>query len=427
MPVLFLSVIILFSFNKTNAQTIDSSAYSNDTFINKSVNVISNDSAIYGFYHKLYMLQRRKKGLFDSGVNPKKTERLTIVQIGDSHIQADFFSGMIRQKLQLQFGNAGRGLVFPYRVARSNEPSTYHTSSMTDWSYKRNVFYKDPAPIGISGYMIETDDSTATIDLVVKDQPGLNYSFTKFTLFHDKQPADYDISVCDSTKCERAQFKSDDGSNPFVSKMSFATPQREVILHNKKAADTGKHTTRIYGMLLQNDSSGVEFDMIGVNGAEYRHFSMSKYFIRQLSYLHPDLIIVSLGTNEAYAKDFDSAVFDRDVDTFISKLNTVAPGVPVMLTTPGDSFRKKGRKLVKNPDMKLAELTEIDYCRKHNMSWWDWYEIMGGFGSMNNWFALRLTAKDKVHFSVGGYKIQGDLFYTALMKGYINYLSTAKP
>ncbi|NBX19270.1 MAG: hypothetical protein EBR08_00875, partial [Bacteroidia bacterium] len=37
-----------------------------------------------------------------------------IVCIGDSHLQAGMLSDSLRKYLQKQFGNAGRGLCFPY-------------------------------------------------------------------------------------------------------------------------------------------------------------------------------------------------------------------------------------------------------------------------------------------------------------------------
>ena len=43
-----------------------------------------------------------------------------IVCIGDSHLQAGMLSDSLRKYLQKQFGNAGRGLCFPYALAKTN-------------------------------------------------------------------------------------------------------------------------------------------------------------------------------------------------------------------------------------------------------------------------------------------------------------------
>lgn len=394
----------------SSAQVIDSNAYKAYKFIRTDLNKVENDSSALAFvYEKFYQLEKTKQG------------RVNIAHIGDSHIQADIFSGYLRQELQLKFGNAGRGLIFPYRVAKSNEPTTYKTTTNVLWDSKRNVFYEKPLPIGVSGFTIETKDSVAEINLTVKDQPKLGYAFTKFTLFHDKGLKNYDLSVCDDVNCEVAYLRSvDKSSAPFVSEVKFDKPMRQIYLRNK-ATDTGSFSTRIYGMLLENDSAGVLYNMIGVNGAEYKHYNLSKYFLQQFSYLNEDLVIISMGTNEGFYGNFDKDLFYRNIDTLVTNLKNANPNVAVLLTTPGDSFKKSRKGRVKNPDMKTAKETVIRYALDHNIAYWDLYEVMGGYGSMAKWYAAKLSAKDKVHFSGKGYQIQGDLFSQAILKGYEKY------
>ncbi len=397
--------------SNAHGQTADSLSYKQYSFIKGELNKLENDSmTMYFFYKKLYELQDTKKG------------RVDIVHIGDSHIQADHFSGIIRQKLQLRFGNAGRGLVFPYRAAKSNEPLSYKTTTNVIWDAKRNVFYEKPLPIGVSGFTIETADSAAEINLTVKDQQGLGYAFTKFTLFQEKGLQNYDITICDEFNCERGLFKSvDTSNNSFISELKFDKPIRQIILRNK-STDTLKKRTRIYGMLLENDSSGILYNMIGVNGAEYQHYSKSKYFTQQLSYLNADLVILSMGTNEAFAADFDKVLFYHHIDTLVTSIRAVCPNATLLLTTPADSFRRSKKGRVKNPDMQEARATIINYCLQHNLPYWDLYEIMGGYGAMAKWFTAQLSAKDKVHFNAKGYQIQGNLFYQALMNSYEKYI-----
>ena len=405
--------IIFFFCNNSFAQKSDTLSFKKYPFINEKLNIIENDSnSIRIFYQKLYDLQQLKSG------------RVDIVHIGDSHIQADHFSGTIRQKLQLKFGNAGRGLLFPYHIAKSNEPGSFKTSSNRSWDSKRNVFYEKPLPIGVCGFTIETTDSIATINLLVKDQPGLGYSFTKFVLFQEKGECNFDITVCDEINCEKGIIKSNDiSTHSFISELKFDKPISQIILRNKISDSIYQQATRIYGMLLENDSSGVLYNMIGVNGAEYKHYLKSKYFMEQLSYLNADLIIISLGTNEGYAAGFDKILFSRIIDTLITNIKIASPNASILLTTPADSFRKSRKGRVKNPNMNLARVTIINYCLQHNLPYWDLYEIMGGYGSMAKWFNAQLSAKDRVHFNGKGYQIQGELFYQALINGYLDYCS----
>ncbi|MDQ3045955.1 MAG: GDSL-type esterase/lipase family protein [Bacteroidota bacterium] len=401
---------ILFAVN-ASAQTLDSSSYKQFTFIKNEMNRIENDSlSMAFFYEKLYQLQQSKSG------------RVNIVHIGDSHIQADNLSGQVRQKIQLRFGNAGRGLIFPYRAAKSNEPSSYKSTTNVVWEYKRNVFLEKPLPIGICGYTIETRDSAAELNITLKNQPGLDYSTSRFTLFHEKNLLSFDLKVNDAFNCVVGTIKpTDKSTNPFTSELKLEKPGSQFIIRNK-CSDTVQKSTRIYGMLLENDSAGVLYNMIGVNGAEYRHYSASKYFMQQLSYLNPDLIIISLGTNEAYSAGFDKNTFEKNIDSLVTGLQLVHPNASILLMSPPDSYRRGKKGKVKNPDMKEARQVIVDYSIKKALPYWDLYEVMGGFGSMAKWYTMKLSAKDRVHFSGKGYQIQGDLFYNALIKGYENYV-----
>ena len=50
---------------------------------------------------------------------------LTIVHIGDSHLQADMATARIRDIIADRIGSRGRGLILPFRAAGTNEPRDY--------------------------------------------------------------------------------------------------------------------------------------------------------------------------------------------------------------------------------------------------------------------------------------------------------------
>jgi hypothetical protein len=405
----FVPLLVFISFHCLQAQVPDiDSLLRRYPFIRSDLNMIHNDSlSMKSFYKKLADLKSGKR------------TRINIVHIGDSHIQADLFSGTIRQLIQLDFGNAGRGFVFPYRVAKSNEPASYKSTSNVKWESKRNVFPDQRLPIGVGGFTIETRDTNATLSLLVKNQGKLDYSFNRFTLFHEKGMGNFSYVVCDSLNCKIGTIDAQQtDKSPYASSALFNTPMHQLMIRCV-AQDSG--CSRIYGMLLENDKPGVLYSMIGVNGAEFRHFNMSQHFQEQLSYLQPDLIIISMGTNEGFGGTFDKELFERNIDTLVSGIRARNPNVEILLTTPGDSFHKSRKGRVKNPNMTIARNTVIDYAENHGCAWWDLYDIMGGYGSMAKWYLAHLSARDRVHFSGTGYVIQGGLFYKALKKGYKHY------
>ncbi|MFI5149380.1 MAG: GDSL-type esterase/lipase family protein [Bacteroidia bacterium] len=403
---LFAALLIFIRIIHLQAQVPDiDSLVRRYAFIHPELNLIHNDSlSMKAFYKKL------------SDLKSGKRTRINIVHIGDSHIQADLFSGTVRQLIQMDFGNSGRGFIFPYRVAKSNEPSSYKTTSNVKWESKRNVFPDQRLPIGVGGFTIETKDTNANLSLLVRNQGKLDYSFNKFSLFHEKGLGNFSFVVCDSLNCRIGELDAGGTEiNNYVSVAQFSTPMHQLMIRcNSK--DTG--CSRIYGMLLENGNPGVLYSMIGVNGAEFRHYNLSEHFQEQLAYLQPDLIIISMGTNEGFSGSFDKELFERNMDTLISRLRVRNPQAEILLTTPGDSFRKSRKGRVKNPNMTVARNTVIDYAENHSCAWWDLYAIMGGYGSMAKWYLAHLAARDRVHFSGTGYVIQGGLFYKAIKQGF---------
>ncbi len=90
--------------------------------LHQDANVLQNDTnTMAEFYRKLTELRNGQR------------DRVSILQIGDSHIQPGYFSGTARSALQHYFGNAGRGLVFPWRLARTNQPDDIRITSTSLW------------------------------------------------------------------------------------------------------------------------------------------------------------------------------------------------------------------------------------------------------------------------------------------------------
>ncbi|MGB0243371.1 MAG: peptidoglycan-binding protein, partial [Bacteroidia bacterium] len=78
-------------------------------------------------------------------------ERVHILHIGDSHVQADIFTHEARTLLGGSFGHAGRGMVFPYTTARTHTAADYRCYHTGKWYYARNVERRPDLPLGVTG------------------------------------------------------------------------------------------------------------------------------------------------------------------------------------------------------------------------------------------------------------------------------------
>lgn len=172
--------------------------------------------------------------------------------------------------------------------------------------------------------------------------------------------------------------------------------------------------------ISDKDSTGVIYHAIGVNGASFEKYNESPAIWQQVANLKPDLFIISLGTNDAQAHVITDADLHQQVNNMLSKLKAASPGCAVLITTTADSF-KNG---TPNRELWNLNLSLFSYCTTNNIPVWDMYRVTNGFGSAWNWYRKGLMNGDGIHFTANAYKIQGQLLYNALAKGYNSYVSS---
>ena len=170
---LSLVAILILSFGvKGQIIGIDTLSPAEYPFINYEADTLINGIALLPFFNKLLKLE-----IGD-------TSQISILHIGDSHIQADMLTREVRKNMQWRFGNAGRGLVFPLRVAGTNEPLDYRSSTNENWTVaKINGQNRQPEP-GLSGISIQSGQGGAFIDITTSNHDDLDYAFDQVTLIH---------------------------------------------------------------------------------------------------------------------------------------------------------------------------------------------------------------------------------------------------
>jgi LysM repeat protein len=412
----------------------------------------------------LYQLEQTKQG------------NLNIVHIGDSHIQADLFTARMRNKMQDSFGNAGFGFTFPYSVAKTNNSAPIRFTASGDFQSVRNLYADTSKPVGLSGIALETKSNNFAIQLEVKDP---KYNFTRLKIITPQNADLFDVSISSKntiieTKVPKRVthkvkpgevlggiadkynvslkalkkangLKSDlirDGKvltipskqlQPrFITKTEFVpidlSPtifsndfQTEKPL-NKIAIVPNQEINEfaLNGLILGNNQAGVTYSGIGVNGAKSSDYNKFPLFFEQLKALQPDLIIISLGTNESFDKQTADQYFSQ-LDQMITTIKAKTPLATILVTTPPPSVlhRKYTNTFIEDYAQKIkSSANETGYAV------WDLFEVFGGNKNIFKNAAKGLMARDKVHYSKIGYEKQADLFFEAFLKSYELYKST---
>ena len=370
---------------------------------------IGNSETLRRFFKKLEALQTGRRS------------QVRILHVGDSHIQADYMTSVTRKLLQNDFGNAGRGLVFPYDLVRTNGPSDYSEYSNVPWCSDRNVARAMALPTGISGLVLQAEDPSANIQFFLKFNDEVNYEFNQITLIYEKGDQYYDFVFFDSSNQQIgyiSPLEEKYAQDRFSTTITFPAPLSSFTLCTQASQDS-QHFSRLYGILLENGQPGIRYDVSGVNGAEYRHYAGSPYFFAQAAEIEPDLVILSLGTNDSMGKSFSSEEFLVSLDNVVTQLKQNIPGVSILLSTPPDSLKRSRI----NPNLpQICHLIKT-YCHDNGLAYWDLNTLMGGPGSIRKWYAQGFAQRDMVHFTKAGYALQGKMLYEALTKGYQQYES----
>jgi lysophospholipase L1-like esterase len=197
----------------------------------------------------------------------------------------------------------------------------------------------------------------------------------------------------------------------------FSHPTNYVRMEAEQT-EAAQNSITVNGVLLQNKKPGVLYHSVGINGAKYDDYLNSPLFFSQLKVLKPDLVIISLGTNEGSNAKVTEDEMITSVISMLQRIRSASPGTCILIATPTDDYY---RKKYKNPYLQRVQRALVKSAGKENVACWDLYTITGGFGSNIHWRKAKMLQRDGVHFNKQGYAVQGTLLYKALIDSYLKY------
>ncbi len=342
--------------------------------------------------------------------------QLRIVHIGGSHIQADVYTNEIRRRLQTFCpGLAGsRGFIFPYSVAKTNNPSNFKVTCNGLWDYCKSTQRDENCTLGLSGYSISTYSPDASIHITLNTDSLVHYDFNKVKIYHNHDTRSFEPMLDNPGIINEVKVNDTSGYTVY----EFNNYIDELTLCFIKTDSIQDHFT-LYGLSFENDDPGIIYDAVGVNGARLDSYLGCSLFSRHLSSLDPNLVIISLGTNDGYTRKLNTDLYKTNYLMLLGLIEHAAPQAAILLTVPNDSYLYN-RYINRNTE-KMKNII-FDIARDNNYGVWDFYTIMGGLNSSYAWYLNGLMSRDKIHFNRNGYLFKGDLFFNAFLKAYENHI-----
>ena len=343
----------------------------------------------------------------------KKDRKLNFYHIGGSHIQADIYTHDFRTFSQSNWPglNGERGLVFPFGLASTNNPSNYNFSSPNNWTGFRSVSARpEDLQYGLTGAAIKCADSLIVVNF--KHMRSLvKPPFNRLRIYHNTGEFFYDMNFGSQELFVTDTYHHADLG---YSEIRFSDKMDSLDIQFIRTCNIAT-SLEIYGFEFLNDLPGITYNAIGINGAGLYTYLGNEHFLRDLKIHPPDFFAFSLGTNDAYTsyENFNPQKYKENLEEMIKLVLTVNPKCAILLTVPNDCLLNK-KHINKNTERQREVIYQL--AAKYEQAVWDFYGIMGELGSSKSWKENGLMQADYVHFTAGGYHIKGSLLIDAFLK-----------
>jgi len=426
--IFYLAVIILLSgfyaFKQSDSRNSTDKGYNIDsTAYPQYIKRLITYNKIYPFihYNQNYIEWNDYSSVsgFFTKLKQTKTHKLKVLHIGDSHVQADIFTGYIRNEMQNIFGDGGRGFVFPYAAASTHAAYDYKTSCKGKWDFSRNI---QPYPVydmGITGATVHTEDSSASFKLIF-NKGALKNNFNVLKLYCKRAPESYNLKLKASGVTSPLYIDCNSFNEKLYLeiKLPAASDTLEFFINK---TDTAQKYFECYGLMIEtSEDNGLLYNSVGINGAGLASIMKENLLLYQLSELKPDLVVLDLGLNDFYKVPFKSDEIEKNLCNIIDIIERASPDASIILCDGQDVYYQYWDE--GNCKTYASLMREIAF--RKGCAFYDYYYVSGGQYSMMKWLYSQLARYDKVHLTAPGYYVRGELFCNALLNSYMTSLTT---
>lgn len=370
---------------------------------------------------KLSKLITALKGLRTSG------EKLRVLHYGDSQIEGDRITSLIRDEWAKAYGGEGPGMLDAVPLAPTFSINQSYSSNWNRYA----AFGKKDTNIRHSQYGMRAvlcrytppqGDTSATDTTMgwLEFKPS-NMAFRTARTYHQMRlhyrapEAAFRLAVYvnDTLLTEQIVQPS---AQAQVRTWNFTSTPKLIRMEF-----TGKVSPDVYGISLEG-TSGIVVDNIPMRGASGVIFTrMSAEHLARCYSLEPvDFVIYQYGGNTVpYIESKKSAeAYGRRVRQNIQRIKRLLPNATILMIGPSDMSTKDGTKFVTYASVPWVRDVLKNVAEQEGVTFWDIYGAMGGMNSMPQWVKSNppLAGPDHVHFTPKGARQVGQWLTEALRR-----------
>jgi lysophospholipase L1-like esterase len=332
--------------------------------------------------------------------------------LGDSHAQADFWTGQLRRGLQARFGNAGPGFVhLGFKAYR-------HDGIRFDIGGKWRMRPKAPSTsrrwgdgaFGLGGILHAGFAGARHARMEMRD-PAWHKTPVEIDLCYKFGLAYDRVRLFINGKERRILEPANDGELAKIRHISFSLSGFESLEVRQLSGRTD-----FCGVVVEarpGARRGVVLDNLGINGARYgtalawEASAWAKEVLRR----PPELFVFEYGGNEASDIPSRPGLYKRQAIKLIRRTRYIRRDASCLVIGPADRADAEDRIPPIRDAIRAA--AEQEGCQ-----FWDTYQKMGGKGSLRRWRDDGRAAEDGVHLKPKAYLELGTWLLRDLMAGY---------
>jgi LysM repeat protein len=337
------------------------------------------------------------------GLLGSKGNRLTVLHIGDSHLQNENLPNQSRKLLQSIQGDAGIGLIVPFSTVKSYDARFYKSTHTGIWKYSKSYMGKFDYPMGVRGMTSYTNDTNATFKIAFSQ--NVSSANNELVVFRHDNDSVFEMEFFIDDQPAKVKYSDDEKVIYNVvggfAALSFKSSKTQV--HQKDITITG--------LILQDSlHRGGVWHNAGVGAAPYRMVLSEEFYEPQAKYINADLVIIDLGTNDFLYYNRIEPDLRQQIIKVIEKVKSANPNADIILTDAQEMKYKGKRTTIANQFSELMYNLSVEY----HAGFWSYYTVSGGKNAWRFWDAAKYTQGDGIHLNGVGSELKGTLLFHAI-------------
>lgn len=365
--------------------------------------------------------------LFYAALDKAGKQSVRIVHFGDSQIEEDRISMVLRRRLQERFGGGGVGLL---PVVQTIPTYTAKQSVGQDGRTMPYTFVRRYLAYGPSAMRLKTGNLYGPMAQVAYIDQPVDVSVE---LLRDRVPTgDYNrirVLYSDSVEVQLVPDSLEQRRMHIGVRTDDSAANAEPLLQHILVLQPAQRSSLIrlsgkgyvYGLSLET-ATGVQVDNIPMRGAAGTHFTLisARQMAAYFRETHTALVIMQFGGNAMPAIRSKAAVerYAESMRQQIRHVMSAAPAASLLFIGPSDMITTVEGEQMSYPMLPYLDRALAAMVEEEGGAYYSLFRLMGGAGSMVSWRDKGLAGEDMIHFTRSGAKKVGEMLAKQLLEDY---------